>query len=509
MKIRNHEILEEISRGAITTVYKARHLNLDRDVVLKVLNKQWLGEHDLMERFRREARISAHLQHPNIVNVYDFDISDEQVFISLEFVNGYSLHSYLKNNYPLPFDKVLNFFCDILNALKYAHKKGVIHRDIKPSNIMIQNEQVARLTDFGLATLQENSVVTQHGQSIGTPAYMAPEVLQGEAASVKSDLYCLAVSVYEVLAGSLPFIKENPSATIQSVLNDNLPEIEKVIPNLPLWFSALIKKMLNKDPSNRPENAQAVLDIIKANTEIKSAELKKNPGSKKFKIIIPLAAVLVPLIFFYLDKPVNPEEKSDSETVSSKIDSAVIADEKYKILPVENKPENTKENHAITIENPKAHVIEKKEEEIAKPGENKPGNLFVVCLPWAKVIIDGDTVDTTPMKRSVSLQAGKHTLELVNPNYKTEKFDLEIRENISDTVNVQLQPSFGYLYVNAVPWAKLFINDQYKDDTPMQKPLVVKVGRNIIKLTNPMYKTITDTVFVEAGKTVEKKFTFK
>jgi len=131
-----------------------------------------------------------------------------------------------------------------------------------------------------------------------------------------------------------------------------------------------------------------------------------------------------------------------------------------------------------------------------------------MCSPWAKVILDGDSVDVTPMKNLFKVTAGKHTVELINPNYITEKREIEIKSNISDTLNIRLKPNFGYLMVKASPWAKLFINNQYKEDTPLEKALIIPAGQNIITLINPTLGTITDTIFIEVGKKVEKQFSF-
>ena len=167
MKIKNHEIHHEISRGALTTVYKARHLNLDRPVLLKVLNRQWLDQRDLLERFRREARIAGSLRHPGIVSVYDFEILPDLVYISMEYVDGQTAADYVKSQQPIPFEKIKKIFLDLLTALVYAHNKGVIHRDIKPSNILLDKTFNARLTDFGLASLVDVPGVTEQGYSLG------------------------------------------------------------------------------------------------------------------------------------------------------------------------------------------------------------------------------------------------------------------------------------------------------------------------------------------------------
>jgi serine/threonine protein kinase len=514
MNIKNHEIIHEISRGPITTVYKARHLNLNRPVLLKVLNPQWLGQRDLLKRFKREAQISAHLQHPNIVNVYDFEISDDLVFISLEYIEGKTLSQFIHEENPVPFEKAISIFKDLLKALNYAHKKGVLHRDIKPDNILIDKDFNARLTDFGLASFKDTPSVTEQGQSMGTPAYMAPEQIEGKPANIQTDLYSLGLTLFELLTNESPFLKENTAATLQSILSEDLPKLTEIRSDAPKWLAESVDWLTKKQPDQRPKDALEVIKKFYGKTKEQDSP-KQRAGMGRPLLYFGAASIIL-IFLFYFFMPGNFPTRSDEKitgktgTIIDTINTENLEDEhtvgqpitkllsKVDSLPVLAKKVETPSDN-LQIDSSQFTIK-------SEPGY---GTLFIKCSPWAKVILDGDSIDTTPMKQAFRISEGDHQLELINPNYKSEIRTITISAHRSDTLNIRLKINVGYLIVKATPWAKLFINDVYKEDTPLKGALVLRSGQNILKLVNPNLGTITDTIFVEAGKTIEKHFTFK
>ncbi|HHM02443.1 MAG TPA: serine/threonine protein kinase [Caldithrix abyssi] len=500
MNIKNHEILHEISRGAITTVYKARHLSLNRIVILKVLNPQWLREQDLLKRFKREARISAHLNHPNIVNVYDFAIEPDMVYISLEFVDGVSLEEYIRRHHPLSPEQIVSILTDMARALNYAHGKGVIHRDIKPANILIDDNFTARLTDFGLASFQDAPGVTSQGQSMGTPAYMPPELIRGEPAGPQSDLYSLGLTLYEMLSGHPPFRKENTAATLQAVLTETPPDIATLRPEAPGWLHELTRRLMEREPRNRPERIGQLLDILERETDtsLPAARRKKRTGRLTITALLLLAAGV--LYFFPETTPPSPgSPPSITDTTRNRPDTLLArSPEKKTALPA-------------TESIPAKRGTETKKSPATRPAPPvaRTGALYVSCTPWATVMLDGDSLDVTPMKRPLPLSAGSHILELINPNYKSRRFTLDIQAGRTDTLNVRLEPNFAYLMIKATPWARIYINGKYREDTPLEKSIIIPAGRNILKLVNPTLGSISDTIHARAGEQLEKHFSFK
>ncbi|KAA3613370.1 MAG: serine/threonine protein kinase [Calditrichaeota bacterium] len=522
MKIKNHQILHEISRGSLTTVYKARHLNLDRFVLLKVLNSQWLQEADLLERFRREAQISAQINHPNIVRVYDFEVSTELVYISMEYVEGQTLQQFLEAEHPVSFDTGLQIFEDIVQALVYTHERGIIHRDIKPANIMIDQNSRARLTDFGLAHLSDIPAVTEQGQSMGTPAYMAPEVVQGAASSVQSDLYSTGLTMYELLRGESPFNKENMAATLHAVLSEDAPDLSQFRQDIPPWLLNLINEMIAKNAENRPQNALDVLARLKekssAGGSVKEAQ-SPSPVTTKKKMRWPIyAGLLIAAIVLLI---LGWQQFGEVGQVPGSAKNTAL------LVPADtlfNSGGNTKSASMINdsegngsiaagMENQKSAIIDAKEASrpIAKSNTEKraTGYFYPICTPWAKIVIDGDSVDMTPLAAPIELPPGKHLVELVNPNFKISRQWIETMENQIDTLNVRLEPAFGYLNVKASPWAKIFIDGEYKEATPLTNPLILTTGRHILRVVNPNYGVVVDTVHIELDKTVEKHYTLR
>ncbi len=508
MNIKNHEIIHEISRGAITTVYKARHLNLNRTVILKVLNPQWLREQDLLKRFKREARISAHLQHPNIVNVYDFHIGSDLVYISLEYVEGGTLEQYIRENHPLSIEQITSVLRDTLRALDYAHGRGIIHRDIKPGNILLDDHFTARLTDFGLASFQDMPGVTAQGQSMGTPAYMPPELIRGEQAGIQSDLYSLGLTLYEMLCGDNPFRKANTAASLQAVLSEEAPDIKSRRPDAPPWMTDMTRKLMSRDPRDRPANASVLLQQLekKEDHTPATARIKKTPLRG-----LMVLAVLIVLLFLY--RIIPTDESRGIPAASPTITDTLRQSPDSSAVPVsvnsstEDKTDSRPEQKEVPS-TPPPRQEPAANRPSAGPPQKQTGSIYVSCSPWAKVVVDGDSVDVTPLKHAIELTAGLHHMELINPNYKSERFKLTITAGKQDTLNVRLKPNFAYLMIKATPWARIYINNNYKEDTPLEQALIVPAGQNIIQLVNPALGTIIDTLSIQAGERMEKHYRF-
>lgn len=506
MEIRNHEIIHEINRGPITTVYKARHLNLERFVLLKVLNPQWLLEKDLLERFRREAKICAQLQHPNIIKVYDFYIAPELVYISMEYIDAISLEEYIKKYHPIAPGKLIHFCKNIFSAINYAHQKGVIHRDIKPANILIDRNENVHITDFGLASFHDADHITLQGQITGTPAYLAPERVKGDQATRAGDLYSLGITLFEMISNISPFRKDNTAATLQSILTEKIPEIKRK--DIPEWLVFLVKKLTDKNPLKREEYKNDFPQLFYNPPNLKLT--KKTKGHfyrKKYIIFVPTIVGLLLLILFF-----KPEE-NESEQHYITPDTVILSSEIEQRGTSENDIEKTHIKNIVPVK--KNNKIFKNK--ISKTGYLKSdsvmnnvkyGRILIRCSPWANVYIDGDSIDITPMSKAVKLKTGFHSLILTNPNYEKVTQRIEIKADKSDTLSFKLREAYGFLFIQVSPWAKIYINNTYMEDTPLQKPIVVQAGQNVIKLVNPQYKSINDTIFVPAGKRVEKQFTF-
>jgi serine/threonine protein kinase len=250
-----------LGRGGMGAVYLAHELALDRDVAIKVLPPEQADAPQLRDRFRREARTAARLNHPNIVPLLTFGEVNGLVYFVMGYVAGESLASRLRREGPLASDEARTLLSEIVDALNYAHRQGIVHRDIKPDNILIDAESGSpRLTDFGIAKATfADAQLTSTGQLMGTPAYMSPEQVLGRTdVDGRSDLYSLGVAAYEMLSGRLPFDAKNPMEGLTQRLTQQPPPLRAVAPNVADDLAIAIDRCLQRDPANRWPDAKSL-----------------------------------------------------------------------------------------------------------------------------------------------------------------------------------------------------------------------------------------------------------
>lgn len=315
------EILEEVGRGGMATVYKAIQRNLNRTVALKVIHKNLIGYKEFLERFHREAQLSASLNHHNIVTIYDEGSSEGVHYIAMEYLDGIDLHRMIQEKGRLQIQEAIDIIAPIAEALNYAHNRGIIHRDIKSSNIIISENGKPVLTDFGIAYAVSSSKLTQSGMVIGTPDYMSPEQAMGGEVDAQSDLYSLGIALYECLTGNLPFRGDTPISTIYKIVNNDAEPIKKTVIDAPSWIEGIIKKILAKDKKNRFKTGNDFSNALKAkkaptgsfqigsedetikisNEQISELKKKYHPiiGKKK-TLLYSSAAALLGILLIYL-----------------------------------------------------------------------------------------------------------------------------------------------------------------------------------------------------------------
>ncbi len=271
--IGNVRIGELIARGGMAEVYYGEHTSLNRRVAVKIMRDHVEEDPDTRARFEREARVIASLKHPNIIQIFDYELVDGRPCIVMELVEGVSLGEYLKalqkRGEQLPFDMIARLLSDIASALDYAHSQNIVHRDIKPPNVLLRSKGGAIrldeplpqdvepvLTDFGLVRLLDASIHTSTGAVAGTPAYMSPEQARGDRVDRKTDIYSLGVMLYEMLAGDVPFGAESSFG----VLMKHLTEPPPPIPGISADLQAVIDRALAKNPALRYDSARQLVD---------------------------------------------------------------------------------------------------------------------------------------------------------------------------------------------------------------------------------------------------------
>ena len=263
--IGNFQIVEEIGRGGMATVYKAYQTTLGRYVALKVLPPFFQQDTQFLRRFDQEARAAAQLDHPNIVKIYEAGEADGLHFIAMEYVEGESLQDLLRRTgRPLDLATTAHIIAQVASALDYAHARGVVHRDVKPSNILLTRDGRAVLTDFGIARAAGFSRLTQTGAVVGTPEYMSPEQARGQEPDRRSDVYSLGVVLYQMLAGVVPFSSTTPHAVLYAHIHNPPPPLARYNPAVIPAVQRIVQRALVKDPQQRYQQAGEIVAALQA-----------------------------------------------------------------------------------------------------------------------------------------------------------------------------------------------------------------------------------------------------
>ena len=257
-----YEIIEKIGNGGMATVYKAKCHVLNRYVAVKVLRDEFTTDEEFIKRFAAEAQSAASLTHPNIVSIYDVGHEDNLYYIVMELIKGKTLKQIINEDGKLPWKWSLNIVSQIASALETAHRNKIIHRDIKPHNIIITEDGIAKVTDFGIAKVVSNSTITAFGATIGSVHYFSPEHAKGGYTDEKSDIYSLGVVMYEMLTGQVPFDADTAVSVALKHMQEDPIEPMELNPDIPRAVNDIIMKAMQKDTGLRYQSATEMLNDI-------------------------------------------------------------------------------------------------------------------------------------------------------------------------------------------------------------------------------------------------------
>ncbi|HOX36977.1 MAG TPA: serine/threonine-protein kinase [Candidatus Brocadiia bacterium] len=266
-QIGGFEILEKLGRGGMGAVFKARQISMGRIVALKILPPKLTKNPSFLERFRREAHAAARINHPNIVQGIDSGVENGFYYFAMEFVDGISLSELIEEKGQIEEELALRITKDVASGLEGALDAGIVHRDIKPSNILLTRKMMAKLSDMGLAKIQnyDQSYVTQAGFAVGTPHYISPEQAMGRRqVDTRSDIYSLGVSLYHMLVGDVPFPDDSPLVVMSKHLNEQMPPVKAKNPGVSDGVLRILDKMTQKRPEQRYQTpTELIADIDK------------------------------------------------------------------------------------------------------------------------------------------------------------------------------------------------------------------------------------------------------
>ena len=294
-----YEITQLLGEGGMSYVYKAIDKQLQRTVAIKTLKPNYVEQEKFVERFKREAQTAANLNHPNIVQIFDWGIGDEPFFV-MEYIEGNTLTSIIANKRTISMNDILFIGAQVSSGLQAAHSKGLVHRDIKPGNIMITPEGKVKVTDFGIVSLQnEESDITKTGSILGTASYISPEQAQGKPVSKESDLYSLGTVLYELITGRPPFEGDTPIATATKHITEKPEKLSIYRANIPKGIENAVLKLLHKYPKDRFKNAEDLRAVLlQQKTQLQAIQTQENLvdlTSPKIKYRFTLPALIISL----------------------------------------------------------------------------------------------------------------------------------------------------------------------------------------------------------------------
>ena len=273
-----YEIIDKLGEGAMGVVYRARDKTLGRLLALKMLSADLTGEEELQRRFNREAVAIGRLSHPNIVTVYDQGESDGHLYLAMELLEGRDLRATIEEAADVSLADRIRIMIQIAQGLGYAHSKGVVHRDIKPANLLVTNEGIVKILDFGLARVGAGGTITRRGVILGTPDYMSPEQAMGKGVDNRSDIFSAGGVFYEFLTLEKPFKGKTLHSVLYQILSHEPTPVLTLNPDLPARLAAVVHRMMGKTPEKR----YSTMEEVAADLEAVEAVVRRSAGRAAF-----------------------------------------------------------------------------------------------------------------------------------------------------------------------------------------------------------------------------------
>ncbi len=429
-RIGNCRIVGEIGSGGMAVVYKAIQEPLGRPVAIKALKPSIAVDSQFAKRFEREANFMAALQHENILHVYDFIKDGETMYIVMEYVQGIDLYDLLEKTPRLPVEVAAIIALQVARALDYAHFRGIIHRDIKPANVMISSHGEVKLMDFGIARDDTLSDLTETGTGLGTPSYMSPEQILGDKLDFRSDIFSLGIVLYQMLTGRKPFVEDESRTVMQKIRLDRYAPPRKLNASVPRMLDRILGRTMEKLPANRYPTTQALIDDL---MEFLSPRVPINYNAR--------------LVMYLRDIEVVSGARADeilSAGASRMARTANVIDRGLlrRIGLVEAAVFLAVLGAGGLIQRASGRFSEG--EEMAHPAPllspRTAGYLRVVAEPWAEIIVDGQSILTTPTAMPIALSPGRHFVKFRNPYSVDVDREVRIRTGATEVLDVTLSP---------------------------------------------------------------------
>jgi len=525
MRIKGYNITEQLKETEYVTVYLATQETLSRTVLLKVLKPQYSSEVALVQRLKHEAETVARINHPNVVQIYDFGREGDRVFLAMEYFPGRDFAKVIAQEVLPAVDVCLSSLRQTLAGLHAVHTEDIYHRDIKPANLLLSENGHVKITDFGLAALQGATGLTAEGSVVGTPRYMAPEQISGQSASPRSEIFSLGVTFYEICTGEAPFEAESYSAVFNKILNEDPPPVHQLRPELPESLGDMLGTMMAKDPADRYRNCRELLRELEglpgtqrkqvSNQPRLEGESRQRTGGIRWPVIAIVMAALLIAGYFWFRPSFSQVDFSSGDTTAAR-----LPDTSQQLIAIaEIEPPPAVREASSSIENRQPGSTSNSEEssgpvsresldtiltESPPPAENE-AKLVIGAIPWAIIYLDGDSMGTTPMREPMTLQPGTYQMMAHHPNFPDITRQIVLESGATDTVRLDFMKESAFLSLAVYPWAEVYIDGEYIDETPIPEPLVLKPGQHLLQLRHPDYSSWQRSVMFTPGDTVSMK----
>ncbi len=509
------QIIEVLKKDEHAAVFLANHIYLSKKIILKVLNTQKIPDPSVVERFKREAKILARLDHSAIIKVLDFGTSKEFFYISFEYIEGESLRNVFKTRNLTP-DQKEHLMIQFLRGLGYAHANQIIHRDIKPENIFIDKNLNVKLGDFGLALSAEDNFVTNPYSIVGTPSYMSPEQVRGAKLTPQSDLFSTGVVLFELFSGKNPFLKDNISMTLNEIIGMNESSLEEKLNAVPEKYRNVLLKLLKKNVNQRYQTVDEVfkdLNIQPDQSTLILKDIRKDFGRTRLVSLVTVAVILIIAGIVFIPRYEKKPSASIQET-SQPVSNRSSDTNQFKQLAAgadlkKNRVDLTKTGKPL-IES-ETSTQQNKTTDIEAPKKSFGyGSLFVNCYPWAEVFVNGESWGTTPSK-VIKLPQDEYTIKLVHPDYPIYSEPIKIEANQVLNLRVNLDKTVGYIRCFVDPFGDIYVNGDWKGQTPLPPPNLIRVNPGVshLLIRNSAYEDIDTTFNINKGDTLTLKFRLK
>jgi tRNA A-37 threonylcarbamoyl transferase component Bud32 len=524
-----YDFIRLLGIGGFAEVYLARDKLLEREVAIKILLPQQGQDPQTVERFLREARLYAKLEHKNIIPIYDTGILEGHVFITMKFIRGESLKQALLSQKRIAPEQLPGIIRGTAQALDYIHRQGIVHRDIKPANIIVERAtRAVYLADFGIARAESSQTLTQTGMIVGTPSYLSPEQIKGKQIDARSDLYSLGATLYELAAGEPPFKGDSPMEILYQHINEKAGSLTARVPGLDPVVRGVITRCLEKDPACRFQSAGELLAMMDGQPGGSRADIfeptvltrqVRRPGIRPRWLLAALLLCLA-LAGIYFLGPGRTTPPSARDTVEKKAAADIPAKKKADAPPQEEQAVaadgeagiGTEKKSAVPMKQPVVAVPERRKIQ-AQLGPEKgkppaggvtpadaasalPGTIrFSSFPPLAEVYYAGEKLGSTEQLFEKKFPPGDHRFTFSIPGYRSAEVRVSVAAGETARAHHRFPP-FRSFTITSRPFGRVAIDGVDSGDTPQTVKLAY--GDHLVRITKEGYAGQEQRIVVAA-----------